>query len=259
MGSGEAEWILLLKKKGPMKWQEFSHKYPGIKKERFREIVSEIHLKDNHVFLDALVHRDETPWVRTVMNRLQERDGCGLKWKEVQVGLEGVTKKKLGLLPELFTFDKAKHHVFLFGESNSEESQGEEEEGEAEKPEKEKEKKGKQKKKKDDEGQDTRSGCTNDWSTWVVSDRNAAGFRKKLMKSRNSPAKAEILEWLWNGGHEGSMWNSLRRAAEGKEWKKFGQIIRKTWVQSGGKEQTCNCLQGSQHCMQIWRGIAAGY
>ena len=104
----QASLIRLLKHKGPMKWEEVAKKC-GVERERLR--VSEIRLKDDHLLLDAFVHADETPWVRTVMKRLQERDG--LKWTAVQTGLEGVTKKKLGLLPELFAFDKAKHHVFF--------------------------------------------------------------------------------------------------------------------------------------------------
>ena len=78
------------------------------------------------------------------------------------------------------------------------------------------------------------------------------------MKKKHTPAKDQLIEWLWTIEDE-AFWSTLKTQAEGKEWKSFGQTIRKRWVGAGGDVSACNCLQGSQHCMHIWRKVNTGY
>ncbi|CAE7477730.1 unnamed protein product [Symbiodinium sp. CCMP2592] len=255
-----------------MSWNEFTkrlQKNTKAPKEDVRQLV-DIQLVDNgYLRLSAEIHLAETPWVSAVLRRLQRRDG--LKWHEVQVGFDGLTKTKIACLPELFRFDKAKHHVFFAGSQHTagdgddhtiapRNDGGEQDHSIQDQNEEQEEQE------QEDEEEERQSNVWESgdrprqaWVHWVASDRGQAGFRKKLMKSNANSPKADILQWLWNENHPPGMWNSLRKAAQTRDWKKFGQIIRKEWVDRGGDEKTCHCLQGSQHCMQIWRGIADGY
>ena len=236
-----------------------------VRKEDVQQLVDIQLLDDGYLRLSVEIHLAETPWVSAVLKRLQRQDG--LKWHEVQVGFNEVTKKKIACLPELFRFDKARHHVFFVGSQgtaadsddytidarprNDGDEQDDSIQDKSEEQEEEEEEQSNLRESRDRPRQA--------WVHWVASDRGQAGFRKKLMKSNANSPKADILQWLWNENHPPGMWNSLRKAAQNRDWKRFGQIIRKEWVDRGGDEKTCHCLQGSQHCMQIWRGIAEGY
>ncbi|CAE7742086.1 unnamed protein product [Symbiodinium sp. CCMP2456] len=239
----------------------------GLRKDDVRQLEEIQLLDDGYLRLSVEVHLAQTPWVGAAVKRLQRRDG--LKWHEIQVGFKELTKKKVACLPELFRFDKAKHHVFWVGSEGAaadytihdarpclDDEQDDRVQDQTEELEEEQEA-------EEEEGQgnlcEARDRSRQAWAHWVASDRGQAGFRQKLMKSNANSSKAELLQWLWIETHPPGMWNSLRKAAQTGDWKKFGQIIRKEWVGRGGDEKTCNCLQGSQHCMQIWRGIAEGY
>ncbi|CAE7948598.1 unnamed protein product [Symbiodinium sp. KB8] len=270
-----------LRKHGPMSWNEFTKRVgknakapKKLRKEDVRQL-QEIQLLDcGYLRLSVEIHLAETAWVGAVVKRLQRQDG--LKWKEIQVGFNELTKKKVARLPELFRFDKAKQHVFFVGSQGAAANgddyaihdarpcdEGEEEDDSVQDQKKEPEEELAEKEETEEEEQsnlwESRDHSRQAWVRWVASDRGQAGFRKKLMKSNANSPKADILQWLWVETHPPGMWNSLRKAAQTRDWKKFGQIIRKEWVDRGGDEKTCHCLQGSQHCMQVWRGIAEGY
>ena len=181
-----------------------------------------------------------------------------LKWNQFRSELgnpDRLTKAKVMALPEIFAFDKSRHHVHLVLQSANCELDGDdggdydddndEDEGEDEAF-------------KEDKHSVSREDLRS-MQKWIASDRGQHGYRKKLMKGKHAPAKAAILHWLWEVEHPKSFWSSLKRAAQSKEWKSFGQAVQKAWVAQGGAAQMCDCLQGSQHCMQIWRGIADGY
>ena len=247
---------------------------PGVRKEDVQQL-EEIQLLDyGYLRLSVEIHLAETAWVGAVVKRLQRQDG--LKWHEIQVGFNELTKKKVACLPELFRFDKAKHHVFFVGSQGAAANgddyaihdarpcdEGEEEndsvQDQKKKPEDEEEEEEETEEEEQSNLWESRDRSRQAWVHWVASDRGQAGFRKKLMKSNANSPKADILQWLWVETHPPGMWDSLRKAAQTRDWKKFGQIIRKEWVDRGGDDKTCHCLQGSQHCMQVWRGIAEGY
>ena len=78
-----------------------------------------------------------------------------------------------------------------------------------------------------------------------------------LMKKKHKPAKSDIVGWLWTIPYEDAFWRELKSYAvdPDKNWKKFGNLIRKRWVSTGRNAEACNSLQGSFHCVEIWRRV----
>lgn len=74
------------------------------------------------------------------------------------------------------------------------------------------------------------------------------------MKGKHGLAKQRLISEL-RVLHDNDFKATLGQAASKKEWKKFGDLIRKKWVSLGNNEADCNCLQGSAHCMSVWSAL----
>jgi hypothetical protein len=75
--------------------------------------------------------------------------------------------------------------------------------------------------------------------------------------------KHMIVEWLKSyfenqtDDTPACLWEQLKSHAESREWKMFGNVIRKKWRAQGRDKDAVRCLDNSLHCVNIWDRLNA--